>query len=538
MNSTSIKCSFEQDSSTDSSELGTQPATPELGQSANCSRIEQPTPDTSPESISKQTSARLGSRKGIGLGTTPISSEPRPTGEIKDNTDACSQHPIHNELGEVIRDNTSQYSHHSIYSEASEESSNRSDLPTTPIPYADKKANYFSVSATSIFSSLIRFFNLARQRSSRADDARVQSTINLIKSLPTIRRVRVKNPTRTLTIRQYEQLLLFLRQVEENKLFDNKLRFEYTRSTRQFEIRMTSSLHEGVIWVFLNNFSRWQTQLLESNVPGISDAAGTLRSHGNEAIDFPVPEGPDDTKSPDGGIKHSCHLGCVLPTLVFEVAWTNGTRKELRDKAEAYIVRSNGKIRSVVAVYMGEMVTAERKNEARLKKKYRGGQVDENGHFYCPDDNREYEYEKDEENITGGASILKILDETGNAIQSALLRISLEDCVCGSIISSVKGSKAPLLEISSETFRDAIQMDLKTYRTKRARVLKEAEIKKKTSANKKEKEEEEKDMTEEGLRRAVEARTGEDEGVLGRVMEHGRSFSARVFKRRAVQSNK
>lgn len=46
---------------------------------------------------------------------------------------------------------------------------------------------------------------------------------------------------------------------------------------------------------------------------------------------------------------------------------------------------------------MGEMYAAERKNERRLRKMYRTGQVDESGR---------YSYPEDEKNITGEASIL------------------------------------------------------------------------------------------------------------------------------------
>ncbi|KAI1167704.1 hypothetical protein F5B18DRAFT_399195 [Nemania serpens] len=515
------------ESSTDSSEPATQPATLELGQSANWGGVGQPTPDTSPESIStvpsnrKQPSVRLGGRKSVGLVTTStISSEPPSTESVKDNTDTCSEHSIHSELDKVIADDIiGRYSHHSIHSEASEEASDRAGLPATLVPYPDKKENHSSISATGILNSVISFFNLAKYRNSRADAARVQGAINLIKSLPTIRRVHVKNPTRTLTLRQYELLLPFLREVEKNKYLDNKLRyvillyirdstyydrFDYTRSARQFEIRMTTPLHEGMVAVFLEHYFLWKDRLLQSTSPTISDAARTLRSHGNSHVSFPVPKGPKSTKSPDGGIKHSCSLSCVVPTLIFETSFTNGNRQELRDKAETYIVGSEGKIRTVVAVYMGEMETAERKNEARLRKKYRAGRLDENDNFSYPDENGQYDYKQDEENKTDGASIMvwrakiknnrvtigrvqetKIRDRTGNAIPSARLRISLKDCVCDSIMNSVKGSEAPLLETSSEAFCGIIQEELANYRMERAEVLRDLEIKKKEGTNKK-----------------------------------------------------
>lgn len=209
-------------------------------------------------------------------------------------------------------------------------------------------------SGHAIFNSLINFFNMAKHRKSRAYTAPVQDTINLIKSMPRIRRALVRNPTRTLTLRQYAQLLPFLEETELYKHIDytlryvlfikyreivltyHNIRYNYTRSTRQFEIRTTNVLIEGIIWEFLKHFILWQARLMQSNSPTISNAARSLQSHGNADIRLPISEGPNDTRSPDGGILHYCSLHCHDPTVVFEVVWTDDTREELRDKAEAY----------------------------------------------------------------------------------------------------------------------------------------------------------------------------------------------------------
>ncbi|KAI0414691.1 hypothetical protein F5X98DRAFT_389696 [Xylaria grammica] len=243
----------------------------------------------------------------------------------------------------------------------------------------------------------------------------------------------------------------------------------------------TEANYAGIVGVFNDNFSLWRAELLKSNISGISDAAGTLRPHGNQHIDLPFPRGAADTKSPDGGVKHNCSLKCYKPAVVLEVGWTS-SREFLEDRAKDYIVRSAGKIRTVIAVYMGEMARAERKNERRLRRRYRAGQVDESG---------QYSYPHDGENVTGAASILvwrgkiinnkvtiervyeeKFRDATGNAVQSAL-HLSLEDCVCGIIIDAVKEFKSPLLEIPSEAFCDAIRMDLEEYREERARAIRQ-----------------------------------------------------------------
>ncbi|KAI0447565.1 hypothetical protein F4803DRAFT_268920 [Xylaria telfairii] len=372
---------------------------------------------------------------------------------------------------------------------------------------------------------------MAKQRNSRADNTRVQETIRLIKSLPTIRRTRVKSPTRTLNPKEYERLLTI---IQDGKSFPDKLRFEYTRSTNQFEIRTTTQLHEGLVGVFLENFVLWRAGLGKLDNPRISHAAETLRLHGNAHIEFSVPEGPMDMKSPDGGIRHICELECPDPALVFEVGFTN-TREELNKKARDYILRSEGKIRTVIVVYVGDIYAAERKNERRLRKGCRSGEIDESGLASYP---------KDAKNITAGASILvwrariqrnntltvgrvqekKFRDTTGSPIRLASLHITLEDCVCDSIVDLAKESEIPSLEIPSESFCNAIDLDLIAYRKRRAKVVKEAMEK-----EKKEKEEREKHKEEGRQRRATEIGTLEDVGVLGRVIvEHGTSFSARI----------
>ncbi|KAI0408213.1 hypothetical protein F4802DRAFT_551042 [Xylaria palmicola] len=184
---------------------------------------------------------------------------------------------------------------------------------------------------------------------------------------------------------------------------------------------------------------------------------------------------------------------------------------------------------------MGEMHIAERKNERRLKRMYRTGQVDES---------EVNSYPTDENNVTGKASILVwrartqknnkvsigrvqeqvFRDPIGKPIQSASIRISLEDCVCKGDIVSAKSSKAPLLEITAEALCKAIDTDLREYREERAEVIR--------TAVQKEKQKKEKLREEERIRRAAEERTREGAGVLGRVMEQGRLFSARLIDRK------
>ncbi|KAI1130428.1 hypothetical protein F5Y10DRAFT_235651 [Nemania abortiva] len=307
---------------------------------------------------------------------------------------------------------------------------------------------------------------------------------------------------------------------------------------------MTSDVHEAIVGTFTHASAAWRIALEKSRNKEIQDAAQTLLPHGNRHVRFGIREGEgaENTraaKSPDGGIHHSCSLEirCKYPALVFEVAFTHEDKKELRKEVEKYILRSNGEVRTVVAVDASEIYAAERKNENRLKKMYRTGQVDESA---------QYSYFKDENNITAGASILvwratvrknnilsvgrvqekKFRDETGNAIQSGSLRIPLEDCVCKGNIDSAKRSKAPPLEILSEDLCKAIDRNLVIYRDFRAEeAIKYVQKKQKEKADE---EERERQREEERLRRATEVRTGGDVGVFGLIRERGRTLSARI----------
>ncbi len=138
--------------------------------------------------------------------------------------------------------------------------------------------------------------------------------------------------------------------------------------------------------------------MLESSTdPKVVNAAKTIKSSGSADIKFPFAKGEGDSKSPDRSFKHKkceCKPRCVHPTLVVEIGWSQ-EMKYLQEKAEAYICRSKGQIRTVVAVYMRKMYLAEVKNENRLYRAYLAGEADENE-----------SYSSDVQNETCEASVL------------------------------------------------------------------------------------------------------------------------------------
>ncbi|KAI0445319.1 hypothetical protein F4803DRAFT_560225 [Xylaria telfairii] len=536
---------FEQESTLSPSKSSKGPVTPELEQSANRGRFGLPTPDTTPESLrvvpgnrKKQVFARPSSPTHAGPVTPSISSRASFTEEIADNIDHGSRHSIHTEANEEVSREPSLLPN-SIHTEANEEISGEPSLLPTP-PYLDDEEIDSSVSAVkSIFNSILSFLNLAKQRGSRADDARVQDIIALIKDLPTIKRTRVKNFKRILTAKQYGELLKALDDTEDEDLRPHldTLRFDYTRSKKLLEIRMPTTMHGGMEDFIKRRTFRWQDNLEESRNVNISNAAKTIMPSANASVMFPYPRGASDTKSPDWRIGHKvCERLCTHPTLVMEFGWTQ-VKSDLQAKAETYMRRSKGEIRTVVGILMRDMYLAEDRNEKRLKEMYIAGEIDAAG---------SYSYWEDEMNETGEASILvwrrKIQnrmvkaeccqddvfrDNTGNPVESVSLHLPVQDFICEGIVSSPAGRfHAPELEISSEDLCRNIHDNLIKYRQERVEVVrKKAEDEKR---ERRQKEEAQKSASRRGRTRGASDRAAgrnEDEGL---IMAYGRRVSARL----------
>lgn len=157
-------------------------------------------------------------------------------------------------------------------------------------------------------------------------------------------------------------------------------------------------MHEELGVFIVEQVTEWRSSLKLSNDPTIRDVAQTIKGSGSADIRFPFARGAGDLKSPDGSFRHkNCERRprCVYPTLVIEIAWSQ-EMKYLQDKAEAYIRRSKGQIRTVVGVLMRKMYQAELRNEKRLYNAYVAGDVDDDDASYSSDDKNE----------TGEASIL------------------------------------------------------------------------------------------------------------------------------------
>jgi hypothetical protein len=99
---------------------------------------------------------------------------------------------------------------------------------------------------------------------------------------------------------------------------------------------MTTTVHEGIVGELNERFAVWKAELMKSNNSEISNAAKTLRLHGNKHLELYALEEERDSRSPDGGIKHDCKHACDHPALLFEIEFSHRTKKDLKDRAEAY----------------------------------------------------------------------------------------------------------------------------------------------------------------------------------------------------------
>ncbi|KAI1302036.1 hypothetical protein F5Y03DRAFT_407975 [Xylaria venustula] len=517
----------EQPSGVNPSRPGKEPVTPELGnQEANRSRFGLPTPDATPESQRiapggrKQSFVHLASQGDTGYATPSDSSRAPSVEETTINRD---------------------YSQHFIQSDISDQASERPHTRPISEPYLHREKSHPVSFVKLVFSSLVSFLNLAKQIDSRADNARVQSTINLIKSIPAIRRTRVGNVRTTLTAKQYEKLLRAIEESEDEEFRSyciDKLRFDYTRHKKRFEILMPTRMHERLGYFIQKRIILWASMLESSTDPKIVKAAKNIEGDGSTDVKFPFPKGISDSKSPDISFSHTnceCKPRCNKPSLVIEIGWAQDMKK-LRQKAEAYICRTGGRIRTVVGVCMRKMYLAELRNENRLYRMYMDGEVDDSE-----------SYPTDERNETGGASVIvwravtdengivkavcvqdeEFRDENGRAVESCSLRLRLQDFVCNGLANADFEEQ---LEIRAEALCESVDGALADYREERGEIKREeAEIDKekraKGAAQKK------KTRT-----RGFVDRTPNDTGILGRISERGgRLLSARLRRQETVR---
>ncbi|KAI0206112.1 hypothetical protein F4808DRAFT_470998 [Astrocystis sublimbata] len=515
-----------------SSKPGKEPVTPELEQAASRARFGLPTPDTTPEALRGVTGERrhyvlahsIG-RRNEGPVTPSISSRASPIEDDEDSRGRVSSQGSTRDV-EASREPSpvsAQFLHLDV-----EESESRISI------------------VKSVLESVLSFLNLAKQHRSRADDARVRDTIALVKALPTIRRTRVGNVTRTLTVHQYGQFLRALKNSEDGELRSkvDSLRFDYTRAKKRLEIRMPTSMH-GLVEDFIRRRTfRWNDILEESRDARISSAAKTILPASTADVRFPFRNGPSDKKSPDWQIKHmACERQCTRPTLVIEVGWSQ-SKKDLEAKAEAYIRRSKGEVRTVVAIYMHGAYLAELKNEKRFERMYLSN---EEGVV------ESRTYGTDERNITGEASILiwrrkvqrdgtvkaechqdeVFRGKNGEPIDGVSLRPLMQDFICEGIASSAAGRfKAPELEITAEDFCTYINNILLVYRQERVEEIIE---KVEEDREKNRREDESQQTTSRGKQtrtRASSSSTSTHKADEGRIMSYGRLVSARLRRQK------
>ncbi|KAI1171409.1 hypothetical protein F4777DRAFT_582976 [Nemania sp. FL0916] len=448
--------------------LGKEPVTPDLEQQrGNRGRFGLPTPDATPEFVRVRSSTRT---KEVFV---------PPAGPVTPSASSRAS-------AEEAIDNRGQYSPHSVHSQRQIEESNRSSSPPSPPPYLElEEDDSFLSFITSIYDSVANFFNLATQRRSRASDARVQSAFDLIKAIPTSRRARIGNLTRTLTVKQYGELLRAIDECGDTRLqaiFTDKLRFDYTRHKKRLEIRMPTTIHEEVGEWIRAQITSWTLNLQKSTSEKAAAAAKTLKLSGSSSIRFPR--------------------------------------------------RSKGDIRTVIGIDMRKMFLAEQRNERRLYQMYLNREVNES---------MSLTYQNDPENVTGEASFLvwrakqrrngqyqaecvqntKFRNDKGITIDKSAIQFQLQDFLCANLVSSPAGEfQAHPLELSLEDLNEeCIEETLRFYRIDRNEMEKdraEEELEKRESKRAQEPPKREPPRTRGGVDRVPRGL-----GVLGRIRENG-----------------
>ncbi|RWA05205.1 hypothetical protein EKO27_g9899 [Xylaria grammica] len=454
----------------------TEPRTPELGSKANQGRFGLPSPDATPEYINAPFnnhkvygSAHADPQLDVHSQTPP----PTPKGPLTNKTPEEQHH----------------FSQDAIHIEVEEPASERPSASSIHVSSADQETSHPSLSITQRLLALsIRFINLATQRSSRASGAQVEDTIRLIRSVPSIRRTRVTNLRKKLTASQYGEVRKAIQSSEDAQLqafFEDKLRFDYTRSKKLFEIRMPTAVHEFVGNGIAAAIVNWYTQLRASGDEKVARAASSVMDAGSTDVEFPFVKGESDSKSPDKSFMHTnCERQCEFPSVVVEIGFTQ-SRNDLIDKAESYIRRSKGEVRVVVGVALDKIYQAEKRNEARLKSIYMGARG--------PDEIKSYRYEEDEHNETGEGSIIIwrpefgrrgtvttmcvrneiFRDNNGKSIDSPLLGLSLQDFICKKTKDSSTGNfVARPPELLAADLCKWIDEGLVRYRRKRNKKVK------------------------------------------------------------------
>ncbi|KAF2971781.1 hypothetical protein GQX73_g1833 [Xylaria multiplex] len=160
-----------------------------------------------------------------------------------------------------------------------------------------------------VLKYVIGLSDIAKQRKSREDDARVRNTIDLLNS-----------------ILEYEKLLRVIEDPNDNSIvaeIKDRLPFEYSHSHNRFEIRMITPMQAGIRGLIGGLIGIWQRNLEESNDERISNISKTILSLCSERLKFSDGPGAKDMKAPDWGIRHTCkHTNkpeYQYPNLIFEI---------------------------------------------------------------------------------------------------------------------------------------------------------------------------------------------------------------------------
>lgn len=164
--------------------------------------------------------------------------------------------------------------------------------------------------------------------------------------------------------------------VKANQSID---RYDYSHKREQFFIRMPSKIHDGMAEFLGRKIASWLEKLMEADgaqtpnqrragivAKGIIDF-GTA----NMSIlsDINSEDAKEDVRQADKSYEYQVEDSDeTLPDLVIEVIWSHPrTRQQLVQRAEEYIINSEGKIRTVIVIDLLDFYPDPSENGVRNK---------------------------------------------------------------------------------------------------------------------------------------------------------------------------
>ncbi|KAI0810438.1 hypothetical protein GGR55DRAFT_139865 [Xylaria sp. FL0064] len=325
--------------------------------------------------------------------------------------------------------------------------------PTTPPIETQAPTTALSVDETVPGNSIVNLesANISRAPSAyRARALRLRQLIQLIEQLQDGRydhrsdEALIKKELRPY---EYRQLLRIVQNPEESSLrnyFEAKLRYDYLPSKSLFVIHMITPVHEHVTRGLDSWIITWIRGLKKSrkSSKALVEVAESIVFQGAAN----VPLSGLTKRQPDNSYRHK---DCKFPGLVIEIAWCEPP-SDLRQRAEDFITRSRGGVRTFVGINLNEVYEARKKGDSgnailsMWKAKF-----DPTGKF---------------SGIERAEDKQIFQNRAGQVVASTKLELSFQDFLCKKV-SYRLGPKTPKLKITAAQLCEILKEGLQGLTT-------------------------------------------------------------------------